>query len=104
MKLLVIYYNNYLRFIHFIGQSMHFNLILNILPFSVDATEESGKLGRLINHSRGAPNLEVVAVVQDGEKRLALLAAKTIKAGEELLYNYGETRVAPLSDHPWLLE
>ena len=79
-------------------------LNLNIFLFSVDATKETSQLGRLINHSRGAPNLEVVAVVQNRQKRLALISSKTILAGEELLFDYGETRSSALSDLPWLLE
>ena len=77
---------------------------LHILSFSIDATEETGRLGRLINHSRCFPNLEVVAVVQDRRKRLALITKRTIFAGEELLFDYGEKRSAALSYHPWLLE
>ena len=33
---------------------------------------------------------------------LILLAAKTIKAGEELLYDYGERSKDILESHPWL--
>ena len=51
-------------------------------------------MGRLINHSRGALYLEVVAIVQDGKKRLALIADKTIKA-LPVVYSWSFTKMDP---------
>lgn len=69
--------------------------------FSVDATAESGKLGRLINHSRNG-NLLTKTVLVDGLPRLALLAKTDIRAGQELLYDYGDRSKEALEHHPWL--
>ena len=75
---------------------------------SVDASRESGRYGRLVNHSRKAPNCQVkvliisyftifkesainhllkVEMVQE-EPHLLLVAAQNIEIGEELLYDY----------------
>lgn len=67
----------------------------------MDATEETGKLGRLVNHSRNG-NLVTRAVCVDGAPRLVLLAKNHIKAGEELTYDYGDRSKESLQYHPWL--
>ena len=49
-------------------------------PFcSIDATRESGRLGRLVNHSRQHPNLQTKVVMVKGEeqKPRLILVAKT---------------------------
>lgn len=40
---------------------------------SIDATQETGKLGRLINHSRTSSNLYTKTVLVDGLPRLVAL-------------------------------
>jgi len=81
-------------------------LILNrfksIFSFSVDATKETGRLGRLVNHSRVTPNLTTKAVLFQNRPRLILLAKCLIKAGDELLYDYGDRSKQSLVAHPWL--
>ena len=56
--------------------------------FSVDATSElkhKGLKGRLLNHSRSAPNAETKVIeMDDGSARLAFFALKTIHPGLEL--------------------
>lgn len=69
---------------------------------SVDATK-SGRIGRLINHSRLQPNLETKLFVVDGVPHLALVATQDILPGVELQYDYGERDPATLAAHPWLL-
>ncbi|KAL4711833.1 hypothetical protein ACJJTC_006002 [Scirpophaga incertulas] len=68
--------------------------------YCIDATPESGRLGRLVNHSRNG-NLVTKAVWVDGP-RLVLLAAHDIAAGDELTYDYGDRSKESLQHHPWL--
>lgn len=67
----------------------------------VDATK-SGRIGRLINHSRKTPNLETKLYVVDGNPHLGLVAKRDISVGTELLYDYGERDPAAIAAHPWL--
>ncbi|KAM9810906.1 lysine methyltransferase 5Ab [Neosynchiropus ocellatus] len=69
--------------------------------YCVDATKESGRLGRLINHSK-AGNLQTKLHPIDGTPHLILVAAKDIEHGEELLYDYGDRSKESISAHPWL--
>ena len=70
--------------------------------FSVDATAESGKLGRLVNHSRVKYNCVTRVVEVDGQPRLILAAARDIAVNEELLYDYGDRSKESLEAYPWL--
>lgn len=76
----------------------------NDQTFCIDATQETGKLGRLINHSRTCSNLYTKTVLVDGLPRLVLLAKETIKKGQELLYDYGDRSRESIKYHPWLKE
>ncbi|XP_052759702.1 N-lysine methyltransferase KMT5A-like isoform X1 [Mya arenaria] len=58
----------------------------------VDASEESGRLGRLVNHGH---KKELNAVMKEVSGQLILFAQRDICAGEELLYDYG------LKEYPW---
>ncbi|XP_078322180.1 uncharacterized protein LOC144621977 isoform X1 [Crassostrea virginica] len=60
----------------------------------VDATEESGRLGRLVNHGGKHERNAVMKVV--GETNLCLFAIRDIKETEEILYDYGHGNL------PWL--
>lgn len=71
--------------------------------FSVDATAETGKLGRLVNHSRNG-NLVTRTILVDQKPRLALIAKVDIKKGDELLYDYGDRSKESLEHHPWLAD
>ena len=69
--------------------------------FSLDATAESGKLGRLLNHSRkGNCHTKVVAI--DDRPYLVLMASQHIAAGTELTYDYGDRSREATEAHPWL--
>eukprot|EP00911_Craspedida_sp_UC1_P000261 UC1_evm1s200 len=70
--------------------------------YCVDATV-SGRIGRLINHSRRMPNLETKLFVVDDVPHLALVATTDIAPGVELAYDYGERDKETIEAHPWLL-
>lgn len=67
----------------------------------MDATSESGRIGRLLNHSvSGNCTTKVISIKDD--PYLILVASKHIKPGEELLYDYGERNKDAIASHPWL--
>ncbi|KAK9522804.1 hypothetical protein VZT92_019249 [Zoarces viviparus] len=69
--------------------------------YCVDATEETSRLGRLINHSK-AGNCQTRLHAIDGTPHLILVASRDIAGEEELLYDYGDRSKASVSAHPWL--
>ena len=69
--------------------------------YSVDATGESGKLGRLLNHSRSG-NCKTQVVGIGDRPYLTLVAAGDIVPDEELLYDYGDRNKESLAAYPWL--
>ncbi|XP_059193484.1 lysine methyltransferase 5Ab [Centropristis striata] len=69
--------------------------------YCVDATEETGRLGRLINHSKSG-NCQTRLHPIDDTPHLILVASRDVEAGEELLYDYGDRSKASVSAHPWL--
>ncbi|XP_022052044.1 lysine methyltransferase 5Ab [Acanthochromis polyacanthus] len=69
--------------------------------YCVDATKETSRLGRLINHSKTG-NCQTRLHPIDGTPHLILVASKDIEAEEELLYDYGDRSKASISAHPWL--
>ncbi|XP_017478164.1 PREDICTED: histone-lysine N-methyltransferase pr-set7-like [Rhagoletis zephyria] len=69
--------------------------------YCIDATEDTGKLGRLVNHSRNG-NLVTKVVVVKQRPHLILLAKDDIEPGEELTYDYGDRSKESLLHHPWL--
>ena len=77
---------------------------LMISANSIDATEEDGSLGRLINHSKLKPNVKVKIVASDTRPYLCMFAATLIESGQELLYDYGERSKATIENFPWLLQ
>ncbi|XP_055353658.1 N-lysine methyltransferase KMT5A-like [Paramacrobiotus metropolitanus] len=73
----------------------------------VDATAETGRYGRLLNHSCRRANLrpEVKEIPSSEQKiHLILRAARDIEVGEELLYDYGDRDPQSLAAFPWLKE
>ncbi|XP_069134860.1 LOW QUALITY PROTEIN: N-lysine methyltransferase KMT5A-like [Argopecten irradians] len=70
--------------------------------YCIDATAESGRLGRLINHSKTAANCRTKLVEVNNKPYLTLVAARDISLGEELLYDYGDRSKTSLESHPWL--
>ena len=69
---------------------------------SVDATKESGRLGRLLNHSKSEANCATRLVSVKDRPYLILETKRDIQAGEELLYDYGERSRDIIASHPWL--
>lgn len=69
--------------------------------YCIDATEDTGKLGRLVNHSRNG-NLMTKVVVVKQKPHLVLIAKDDIEPGEELCYDYGDRSKESLLHHPWL--
>uniref|UniRef100_A0A3Q3XH80 [histone H4]-lysine(20) N-methyltransferase n=1 Tax=Mola mola TaxID=94237 RepID=A0A3Q3XH80_MOLML len=69
--------------------------------YCVDATKETTRLGRLINHSKSG-NCQTKLHPIDGTPHLILVASRDIKAEEELLYDYGDRSKASVLAHPWL--
>lgn len=76
--------------------------LICICFISIDATRETGRMGRLINHSRTNSNLYTKTILVEGLPRLVLLAKENIKRGQELLYDYGDRSRESLKHHPWL--
>lgn len=58
--------------------------------FSIDAAQEDGSFGRLVNDEHIHPNCRMKKVVIDGKPYLCLFALRDIIPGEEITYNYGE--------------
>jgi len=78
--------------------SFHYNyLFLKYSPFSIDATEESSRLGRLVSHDITHPNCKPKQVVVRGQPRLLLEATKQINIHDEVKYDYGN-RSFPMAD------
>jgi len=72
------------------------------VQYCVDGTAETGRMGRLLNHSCVAPNCFTKVVSLDGKPRLILLAKQDIAEGTELIYDYGDRDKATIKAHPWL--
>ena len=82
--------------------SFMFFFTINNVPFCIDATEDDGRLGRMINHSKRYFNSRPKTVVVRGSTRLILMATRNIKAGEEIFFDYGDRSKETIEYHPWL--
>ncbi|ROJ92227.1 N-lysine methyltransferase KMT5A-A [Anabarilius grahami] len=69
--------------------------------YCVDATKETNRLGRLINHSKNG-NLQTKLHGIKGTPHLIFLASRDIEVDEELLYDYGDRSKEAIAAHPWL--
>ncbi|CAH2295777.1 N-lysine methyltransferase KMT5A isoform X1 [Pelobates cultripes] len=69
--------------------------------YCVDATKESSRLGRLVNHSKTGNCHTKLHNIND-VPHLILIASRDITAGEELLYDYGDRSKSSIEAHPWL--
>ena len=72
------------------------------VSYAVDATEETKRLGRLVNHSRTKANLLPKPEIVNGVPRICLYAKKNIDANVELLFDYGDRTQASLKANPFL--
>ncbi|EFN78739.1 Histone-lysine N-methyltransferase pr-set7, partial [Harpegnathos saltator] len=69
--------------------------------YCVDATAETDKLGRLVNHSRNG-NL-VARIIEVGSiPHLVLTAKEDIPIGVEVTYDYGDRSRESIRYYPWL--
>lgn len=69
--------------------------------YCVDATAETDKLGRLVNHSRNG-NLIARVVEVGSTPHLVLTAKENIPVGVEITYDYGDRSRESIRHHPWL--
>ena len=63
---------------------------LKINIYSVDATEETGLYGRLLNHSKKKANIVPRVILIDELPVVIMVAKRDICVGEELVYDYGD--------------
>jgi len=70
--------------------------------YCVDATRETERLGRLINHSSKSGNCQTKLQSVGDTPHLILVASRLITAGEEMLYDYGDRSRDAIAAHPWL--
>ena len=68
----------------------------------IDATADTGRFGRLINHSRKKPNLKTKLFILNNMPHLIFVALDDIEENTELLYDYGETNRCAIEAHPWI--
>ncbi|XP_053985331.1 N-lysine methyltransferase KMT5A-B [Hylaeus volcanicus] len=69
--------------------------------YCVDATAETDKLGRLVNHSRNG-NLIARVIEVGSTPHLVLTAKENIPVGVEVTYDYGDRSREAIRYHPWL--
>ena len=83
---------------------MHTNneLSVQVFCFSVDATKDTGRKARPINHSKKQGTLVAQLLEVDDQPCLCPMAARDIHPGEELLYDYGERSSVAIRTYPWL--
>ena len=68
----------------------------------MDATNESNKLGRLVNHSKINMNICTKVFPVNDTPYLIFEASRDIEPDEELLFDYGDCSKKSLDSHPWL--
>lgn len=85
-----------------IGSYMYFFEFKNT-KYCVDATKETNRLGRLLNHSKTNNNVHTKIFPIKDIPHLILCASRDIEVGEELLYDYGDRSKKSAEHHPWLL-
>jgi len=71
--------------------------------YCLDGTLDSGRLGRLLNHSCKHPTLIAKVITVEELPRLIFVAFRDIEIGEELLFDYGERDEEAIKEFPWLL-
>lgn len=70
--------------------------------YCIDATSETSRLGRLLNHSKLEGNCQAKLFETDTRPFIILVAARDIATGEEMTYDYGDRNKVSLAAHPWL--
>ena len=70
----------------------------------VDATNDNGRLGRIINHSKTSPNLKSEVFTHKDKPHIVFFAKSNIEQGQELLFDYGDRNKDSLKNFPWLAQ
>ena len=73
-----------------------------LIFFSIDASENTGRFGRLVNHAICGANTEVKVVNVNNVPRLVLFARQDILSGDEILYDYGDRDPETRAENQWL--
>ena len=73
----------------------------NNVHYAVDATAETGRFGRLLNHNKKG-NCRTEKIEVDGLPHLILVAKRDIEAGEALEFDYGDWDRDTIKHYPWL--
>ncbi|XP_041867585.1 uncharacterized protein LOC121656583 isoform X2 [Melanotaenia boesemani] len=72
-----------------------FDFWLSGTNWRVDASKESGGLGRLVNDDHINPTCKLKKIFYEGKPHLCLFALRKISPGEEITFDYGS------SSYPW---
>lgn len=70
--------------------------------WGIDATEEDGSFGRLINHSRKCQNAKPLLGEKNEIPYIYFVATRDILKDEEILYDYGDRSKTSKESFPWL--
>ena len=70
--------------------------------FCIDATLDSPRLGRLINHSIELANIKPKLIFHKKLPHIVFFSTRIIQKGEELLYPYGDQRKESVKNFPFL--
>ena len=76
--------------------------IIRVYHFSIDASQDTGRFGRLVNHSISGANTAMKVIPVNKIPRLVLFARRDILSGEEILYDYGDRDPEAWEVFPWL--
>ena len=76
--------------------------VSNDKTLCIDASEESSRIGRLINHSKSKANIRPKVIVYQDFPRIVFISTRIIEEGEELLYNYADQRKESTNNFPFL--
>ena len=68
----------------------HIKYFIIIFTGSIDARDEDGSLGRLVNDDHRNPNANIRIVVYEDKPHLCLFAVGDIPANTEIRYSYGD--------------
>ena len=72
--------------------------------YCIDATAETSRLGRLLNHSKLGGNCHTKLFEINSRPYLILVASRDIRPGEEMTYDYGDRNKSSIESHPWLAQ
>ncbi|XP_065186468.1 N-lysine methyltransferase KMT5A-A-like [Sycon ciliatum] len=85
------------------GSYMYFFQFKDV-SYCLDCTQDNGRLGRLLNHSRRNQNVQTLSIGVQGRACLIFKALRDIEVGEELCYDYGDRNPLNIDRFPWLAQ